>query len=61
MSVNSDINHRFNLVGMDTGDWFIGCTRCWFQFDIGLTRAVICPKCGGSLRIVDYVCVTRHS
>lgn len=45
MEKNKGIAHKFNLTGMATGDWFLGCTKCWFQLSTKTAAKPECPNC----------------
>jgi hypothetical protein len=45
-------DYLFNLSGMKPGDKFIGCTNCWFQYEVGTVGKGICPDCGERLSIL---------
>ena len=53
MCGEKNIRHHFNLTGMDNGDWFLGCGRCWYQVEKRSASVRECPECGGWMKVYD--------
>lgn len=45
------IKRNFNIENMNQGDKFLGCPRCFFQFDVGTITRPICPECGSTMNV----------
>jgi len=54
MNLDKDITHNFNLTGMVSGDWLLGCNNCWYQLGKNTAGNLTCPQCRGRLSI-NYV------
>ncbi len=41
----------FNIKNMKTGSKFLGCPKCFFQFDVGTITKPVCPECGSTMNV----------
>lgn len=53
MEGQKNVEHKFGLSGMQAGDWFFGCRKCWFQLAPRTAARAQCPECRGRLEIYD--------
>ena len=51
MELSKNIKHNFNLEGLEPGDSFLGCVKCWFQLPVGAAAYPFCPKCEATRRL----------
>lgn len=53
MEVTENVRHKFNLSGMQAGDWFLGCRHCWYQLPVRAAARIECPECGAKMCLYD--------
>ena len=54
--IRKDVEHGFNLSGLNIGDWFMGCRICRFQLP---ARSVGANQCKHCLRGLGQFTVTE--
>lgn len=54
MNCHKNIPHRFDLTGTKVGDWFLGCSKCWFRLPVNVAAKPVCPECRGDMQVYDF-------
>ncbi len=57
MELSRNVDHKFDLTCLRSGDQFLGCSQCWFRLDPGVAAKPICPNCGS---VMDVFYVTKR-
>ena len=51
MELSKNVQHHFDLSGMEPGDKFLGCMRCDIQYDKNSAAKPKCFNCNGNMKI----------